>query len=76
MEEVEPPKTLPEAQASGLTIEEYNGAVGRLHLKASAVADVYFDPDGMSYNVPNGARFTPEQRAEIIGMLTVKVRGY
>jgi hypothetical protein len=52
-----------------MTNEEYYGNVRRLGLKPSQVPTVYFSSTMEAYNVPDGSKRTPEQRAEIIEYL-------
>ena len=49
-----------------MTNEDYYGTVRRLGLKPSAVPTVYFNSAMEAYNVPDGLKQTPEQRAETI----------
>ena len=52
-----------------MTIEEYYAAVRRLGLMRTNVPTVYRAASGELHNVPDPARYTPEQRAEVIGWL-------
>jgi hypothetical protein len=59
-----------------MMVSDFYAAVTHLGLRRTAVAGVFVGTDGTYYNVPHPARYTPEQRARIIEMLTIKVRGY
>ena len=65
-----------EPSPDGLTVEEYYAAVDRLQLKPTAVPHTYWGPEGMSYNVPDGTRYTPQQRARLIERLTLMIKGF
>jgi hypothetical protein len=52
---------------------EYYAAVAQLGLRRSMVPDIFLDLTGEIYSVPNPARFTPEERAEIIEKLRTRV---
>ena len=52
-----------------MTNEDYYGTVRRFGLKPSAVPTVYFNSAMEAYNVPDGSKQTPEQRAETIEYL-------
>ena len=52
-----------------MTVEEYYAAVRRLGLMRTNVATVYRSASGDLHNIPDPARYTPEQRAEIIERL-------
>lgn len=58
------------------TVTDYYAAVARLGLRKTPVAEVFAGLDGMHYSVPAPGRYTPDQRARIIEVLTIKVRGY
>lgn len=77
---MEEQKTTPpgseEPSPDGLTVEEYYTAVDRLQLKPTAVPHIYWSQDGMSHNVPDGTRYTPQQRARLIERLTLMIKGY
>lgn len=56
-----------------MTEEQYYYAVRRLGLLPSDVPDVFRTTDGDCYNVPDAARYTPEQRQEIIDKLRMRM---
>jgi hypothetical protein len=58
------------------TVSDYYAAVARLGLVRTVHREVFVTADGTVYSVPNPARYSVQQRARIIELLTVKVRGY
>ena len=56
-----------------MTIEEYYAAVRRLGLRPSNVPHVYVTSSMDVYSVPDAAKFTSEQRAEIIERLKARL---
>jgi hypothetical protein len=49
-----------------MTEEEYWGEVKRIGLTPTCVQTVFQDSLGMTYNVPDPARYSPEHRRKII----------
>ena len=52
-----------------MSLDDYYGMVRRFGLKPSKVPNVYFNSSMEAYNVPDGSKQTPEQRAETIEYL-------
>ncbi len=56
-----------------MTEEEYYSVVAKLGLRPTQVPTVYVTGQGDLYNVPIAARYTAEQRAEIIERLKMRM---
>ena len=59
-----------------MTLDECNAAVRRLNLTPTNVPTVRRDADGNPHNIPDWARYTPEERVRLIRRLAVAVRGF
>ncbi len=60
----------------GIGAEECQAAVKRLNLTKTNAPNVGRDSNGVLHNIPVWERYSPEERAHLLRMLTLNVRGF